>query len=52
MPFALLRIALLQMVAVVNSILVVGLIVKSRFGTPAPPFFGSYVRDYGVWLLS
>jgi len=51
MSFALLRIALLQMCAVVYSILVVGLIVKSRFSSPAPPFLGSYIRDYGVWLL-
>ena len=51
MSSALVRLALLQFVTVIYCILVVGLIVKTRFGSPAPAFFASYLRDYGVLLL-
>ena len=51
MSSALVRLALLQFVTVIYCILVVGLIVKARFGSPAPPFFASYLRDYGAFLL-
>ncbi|MES2571325.1 MAG: hypothetical protein V4710_14890 [Verrucomicrobiota bacterium] len=51
MSSALVRLTLLQFVTVIYCILVVGFIVKARFGSPAPPFFASYLRDYGVFLL-
>jgi hypothetical protein len=51
MTSGLIRLALLQFVTVVYCILVVGLVVKARFGSSAPPIFASYVREYGVYLL-
>lgn len=51
MSSALVRLALLQFVTVIYCILVVGIIVKTRFGSPAPPFFASYLSDYGAILL-
>jgi hypothetical protein len=51
MTSGLIRLALLQFVTVVYCILFVGLAVKARFGSSAPPIFASYVREYGVYLL-
>jgi hypothetical protein len=51
MTSGLIRLALFQFVTVVYCILFVGLAVKARFGSSAPPIFASYVREYGVYLL-
>ncbi len=51
MAASLIRLALFQFLAVIYTILFVGLIVKLRFGSPAPQFFASYLRDYGALLL-
>jgi hypothetical protein len=45
------RLALFQCLAVFYSVLFVGLIVKVRFSSPAPPIFATYLRDYGFVLL-
>ncbi len=45
------RLALAQIAAVFYATLVIGLIVRIRFGSPAPPMFATYLRDYGLFLL-
>jgi hypothetical protein len=45
------RLALFQFLAVIYSILFVGLMVKIRFGSPAPEIFATLLRDYGFLLL-
>lgn len=51
MQFTITRLALFQCLAVFYSVLLVGLIVKIRFGSPAPPIFATHLRDYGFLLL-
>ena len=51
MQSAITRLALFQFLAVFYSILCVGLILKLRFGSPAPQIFATHLRDYGVLLL-
>ena len=48
---AIVRLACLQMVIIGYCILGVGLILRIRFGTPAPIMFATYLRDYGAILL-
>jgi membrane protease YdiL (CAAX protease family) len=45
------RLALMQVTAVLYCILFIGFIVKARFGSPAPAFYASYLRDFGAFLL-
>jgi len=45
------RLALFQCLAVFYSVLVVGLVLKVRFGSPAPQIFATHLRDYGLLLL-
>jgi hypothetical protein len=46
------RLALLQMVFIFYSILGVGVLLKVRYGSPAPAdLFATHVRDYGYLLL-
>ena len=51
MSSAITRLALLQVVAILYSILFVGFMVKARYGSPAPPLFATHLRDYGAFLL-
>ena len=52
MSAALIRIALLQIITVVLSVLLVGFTLKVRFGSGSHfPILATYTRDYGVWLL-
>jgi hypothetical protein len=45
------RLALFQFLSVFYCILVNGVILKVRFGSPAPAILATYLRDYGVFLL-
>ena len=51
MQLTFLRLALSQLVVIVYSILVVGVLLKVRFGSPAPLVFATFLRDYGFLLL-
>src|SRR5687767_6258271 len=52
MSFAIVRLALLQFVVVVLSVLLVGFTLKARFGSGSHfPILATYVRDYGIFLL-
>src|SRR4051794_11369205 len=51
MQSAITRLALFQFLVVFYSVLGVGLIVKLRFGSPAPQIFATHLRDYGFLLL-
>ncbi|MGB8355977.1 MAG: hypothetical protein WCD79_18915 [Chthoniobacteraceae bacterium] len=52
MKMAFVRLALLQMTFIFYSILGVGLILKLRYGSPAPTdLFATHVRDYGFLLM-
>ena len=46
------RLALFQCLAILYSVLFVGLILKISFGSPAPPIFATHLRDYGFLLLA
>lgn len=45
------RLALFQFLAVFYCILAMGIILKIRFGSPAPELLATYLRDYGFVLL-
>lgn len=52
MSSALVRIALLQFVVVIVSVLLVGFTLKLRFGSGSHfPILATYLRDYGIVLL-
>lgn len=52
MYFSFIRIALLQFVTVIASVLLTGFVLRVRFGSGFHhPLFATYVRDYGVLLL-
>jgi len=45
------RLALFQFLTVFYSVLATGVLLKVRFGSPAPPIFVTHLRDYGILLL-
>src|SRR5687767_13100371 len=45
------RLALFQFLTVFYCILAAGIILKARFGSPAPQIFATHLRDYGFLLL-
>ena len=51
MQSAITRLALFQFLVVFYCILIVGVILKARFGSPAPQIFATHLRDYGFLLL-
>jgi hypothetical protein len=51
MQSAITRLALFQFLTIFYCILAVGMILKARFGSPAPPIFATHLRDYGFLLL-
>ena len=52
MSAALVRIALLQFITVILSVLLAGFTLKVRFGSGSHfPILATYTRDYGIWLL-
>jgi hypothetical protein len=51
MQNAITRLALFQFLTVFYCILAVGVILKARFGSPAPQIFATHLRDYGFLLL-
>ena len=45
------RLALYQYLVVFYCIVAMGVLLKIRFGSPAPNIFATYLRDYGFLLL-